>query len=255
MFEAMGILVQAEMKIERENISGHTDAWIKIRTFTNPEGEDILVELKSAAARSFEWMKENNTPKKEHKAQLMFYMYLTGIKKGIIFVENKDNQELWEYELEYDENYANEFLNQSGNLSGTEISSLALTGLQMKNLLNIDSDGNGIIDLEEGLYVRVNFTQGWGEPNDSIFLISSAVNQFFDLSKIRGLSTNHGFTFNQTVAFDGSYNVNILTQPANEFCTVNNGQGGNVNTNIVKNHMQNIIFFRLLNFQKLNIIL
>lgn len=113
MFEEMGILVQAEMRIEKENISGHTDAWIKIRSFTNPEGEDILVELKSASSRSFDWIKENNTPKKEHKAQLMFYMHLTGIKKGIIFVENKDNQDVWEHELEYDESFANQLFDKA----------------------------------------------------------------------------------------------------------------------------------------------
>jgi CRISPR/Cas system-associated exonuclease Cas4 (RecB family) len=113
MFEEMGILVQSEMKIEKENISGHTDAWIKIRSFTNPEGEDILVELKSASSRSFDWMKENNTPKKEHKAQLMFYMHLTGIKKGIIFVENKDNQDVWEHELDYDEEFANKLFEKA----------------------------------------------------------------------------------------------------------------------------------------------
>jgi hypothetical protein len=110
MFEEMGILVQAEMKIETENISGHTDAWIKIRSFMNPFGEDYLVELKSAYSKSFEWMVKNNAPKKEHRAQLTFYMHLTGIKKGIIFVENKDTQEIWEYVLEYDQAYAEQLM-------------------------------------------------------------------------------------------------------------------------------------------------
>jgi len=102
LFEEMGILVEAERKLEAENISGHTDAVIRISSFLNPEGELYLVELKSAFSKSFKWMKENNTPKTEHKYQLTFYMHLSGIHKGIIFVENKDTQEVWEYHMEYD---------------------------------------------------------------------------------------------------------------------------------------------------------
>ena len=117
----------------------------------------------------------------------------------------------------------NEFLNQSGNLSGTEISSLALTGLQMKNLLNIDSDGNGIIDLEEGLFVRASFSQAWGSPNDSRFSISSVSNQFFDVSILKGLSTNHGFAF--TIDASKVLNSNIeISYPIPTGCSdQNNG--------------------------------
>lgn len=107
LFAEMGILVQAEMKIEREHISGHTDAWIKIKNFAYPDGEDYLVELKSASNKSFQRMVEGNLPKEEHYAQLMFYLHLTGIQKGIILVENKDTQELWEYAVQYDAAYAN----------------------------------------------------------------------------------------------------------------------------------------------------
>lgn len=101
LFRDMGILVQNEMKIESDDISGHTDAWIRIYSLDAPEGVDYLVELKSAYSKSFEWMVKNNSPKKEHKEQLTFYMHLSGIHKGILFVENKDTQELWEYPMEY----------------------------------------------------------------------------------------------------------------------------------------------------------
>jgi CRISPR/Cas system-associated exonuclease Cas4 (RecB family) len=107
MFADMGILVQNEMKLEFEDISGHTDAWIRVYSIENPIGVDYLVELKSAYSKSFEWMVKNNAPKKEHRDQLMFYLHLVQkmglpIRRGIIFVENKDTQEVWEYELEYD---------------------------------------------------------------------------------------------------------------------------------------------------------
>jgi len=111
LFSDMGILVQREMKLEFEDISGHTDAWIRIYSIENPVGTNYLIELKSASSKSFEWMVKNNTPKKEHRDQLMFYLHLVQkmglpIQKGIIFVENKDTQEVWEYELEYDPAYA-----------------------------------------------------------------------------------------------------------------------------------------------------
>lgn len=105
LFADMGILVQAEMKLETEEISGHTDALIKISSFLQPEGELCLVELKSAMSKSFKWMKENNRPKVEHRAQLTFYMHLSGVHKGIIFVEEKDTQEVWEYHMDYDPAY------------------------------------------------------------------------------------------------------------------------------------------------------
>ncbi len=107
LFEEMGIQVKNEMKIEFGEISGHTDAWIKVYSIENPMGMDYLVELKSAFSKSFEWMAKNNQPKKEHRDQLMFYLHLVQkmgilINKGIIYVENKDTQDIWEYELEYD---------------------------------------------------------------------------------------------------------------------------------------------------------
>ncbi|PVC75137.1 hypothetical protein C2I27_04420 [Priestia megaterium] len=107
LFKDMGILVQDEMKIEFDNISGHTDAWVRIHSLEYPHGMNYLVELKSAFSKSFEWMVKNNKPKKEHREQLTFYLHLVQkmglpIDKGIIFVENKDTQDIWEYELEYD---------------------------------------------------------------------------------------------------------------------------------------------------------
>lgn len=107
LFAQMGVLIQNEMKIEDDHISGHTDAWIRVYSLAHPQGMNYLIELKSAFSKSFEWMAKNNTPKKEHKDQLMFYLHLVrkmglDIDRGIIFVENKDTQELWEYELFYD---------------------------------------------------------------------------------------------------------------------------------------------------------
>jgi CRISPR/Cas system-associated exonuclease Cas4 (RecB family) len=107
LFKEMGILVKDEMKLEADNISGHTDAWIRVFSMESPQGQDYLVELKSAFSKSFEWMQKNNKPKNEHRDQLTFYLHLVRkqgipIDKGIILVENKDTQEIWEFEMAYD---------------------------------------------------------------------------------------------------------------------------------------------------------
>lgn len=105
LFADMGILLEEEMKIKKGDIGGSVDAKVKIFSFDNIQGEQMLIELKSAAEYSFKWMVKNNQPKTEHKAQLQFYMHLSGVHKGIIFVENKDTQEVWEYPMEYDEEF------------------------------------------------------------------------------------------------------------------------------------------------------
>jgi hypothetical protein len=46
------------------------------------------------------------------------------------------------------------------------------------------------------------------------------------------LNANGSFTFATPVAEDGSYNVTVLTQPASQICTVGNGSGLHVSTNI-----------------------
>lgn len=46
------------------------------------------------------------------------------------------------------------------------------------------------------------------------------------------LNADGSFTFATPVAEDGSYNVTVLTQPASQVCTVGNGSGLHVSTNI-----------------------
>ncbi len=118
----------------------------------------------------------------------------------------------------------NDFKVQTGNLSDLEIDAMSTIGTQILQLSNIDSDGNGIIDLEENLYVRPFFFQGWGGgTNDSRFSILNAKNQFFDMSFFSSLSTGVGFGF----AYDKSKitDTNIkITYPLPQGCTGNSGE-------------------------------
>lgn len=122
-FDKAGILIAPELPIKNDelNISGRTDAVINnpnstkyqyLREvtlvdfndkviYTGPDNEIALVELKSINYKGFNRVR-NEGPKEEHVAQLQLYMFLTGIHHGIIFYENKNDQETLEFWIEYD---------------------------------------------------------------------------------------------------------------------------------------------------------
>lgn len=124
-FEDMGIMIAPELSLKDEelHISGRSDAiiWNYLKEENTPPGETIklispnnkviyegpenyvlLVEFKSISENGFEKLR-NSKPKDEHEDQLQLYFYLTGITKGIIYYENKNNQRVKEYIVERDE--------------------------------------------------------------------------------------------------------------------------------------------------------
>ncbi len=83
-------------------------------------------------------------------------------------------------------------LNQFKSESGTkeaEMNSISSSSDQSLFLLNIDSDGNGKIDLEEDLIVRPRLSQQWGDNNIN-YPLSSATNSFFEPDILRTDSPN-----------------------------------------------------------------
>lgn len=107
-FAEMGILISPELPLKNEElcISGRTDALIRIND------ELVLVELKSANDRSFGWMVKKNEPKEDYVMQLQLYLHLTGIDKGIILIENKNDQTILEFPIAYDKEMSNELINK-----------------------------------------------------------------------------------------------------------------------------------------------
>lgn len=122
LFGKAGILIAPELPIKDEelNISGRTDAVVRNPNkelytdtseitlvdfdgnvvFQGPNNEVVLVELKSINNRGFNRVK-NEGAEGKHAAQLQLYMFLTKIKQGIVFYENKDTQETVEFWLDY----------------------------------------------------------------------------------------------------------------------------------------------------------
>jgi hypothetical protein len=109
MWSKMGILIVSELKLNYESknewtreqckrlrINGRLDAIIRIAK------KICIAEIKSAKESSFQRMIKDD-PYEAYLDQMMLYMYLTQIGSGILFVENKNNQEIHEFPYAFDE--------------------------------------------------------------------------------------------------------------------------------------------------------
>lgn len=126
-FEKMGILIAPELSLKDEDlrISGRSDAIIW--NYLLPEGEEpaeeitlfdakekekvvyqgpanhiLIVEFKSIKNKNFAKLPKSK-PDKKHEMQLQLYFYLTGIRRGMVYYENKDTQESKYFLVEYNE--------------------------------------------------------------------------------------------------------------------------------------------------------
>lgn len=91
---SLGIVRAVEVRIPpQEMISGRADAIIDF------EGKPYVVEIKSSSRYKFEKLQE---PEPDHQKQLQLYLHYLKIPQGIMIYEDKDNQELKEFLVEYD---------------------------------------------------------------------------------------------------------------------------------------------------------
>jgi CRISPR/Cas system-associated exonuclease Cas4 (RecB family) len=132
-FGEMGIMIAPELKLVHEElrISGRSDAivwnWFKKEEVENdevitlrdiedkvvyegPQSDVLIVELKSINNKN--WDKLPKTlPKMEHRMQLQLYMYLTGIRQGVVYYENKDNQDQKYFYVAYNPEMVEKIIN------------------------------------------------------------------------------------------------------------------------------------------------
>jgi len=95
MITSIGVVIAAEIRIPEEKIfHGRADAIVSI------DNEPYVLEIKSMNSYAFKRLEE---PDKAHLKQIQLYMHYFNIDKGIILVENKDNQELKEFVAGKDE--------------------------------------------------------------------------------------------------------------------------------------------------------
>lgn len=85
-----GIFVDSEFKITYNDppIFGYGDVLVEW------EGEELLIEIKTAMAEGFEYRKKTMKPKLGHLVQVLIYMKILKKAKAVILYENKNNHEL-----------------------------------------------------------------------------------------------------------------------------------------------------------------
>ncbi len=114
-FGEMGIQIAPELELSERspdegissrckelNITGRTDSLVII------DNQLYLVELKSANDNMFKY--HLREPKDHHVQQLQLYMYLSGVHKGFMLYENKNDQTLKEFYLEYNQRLVQKLL-------------------------------------------------------------------------------------------------------------------------------------------------
>ncbi|MEK6904078.1 MAG: PD-(D/E)XK nuclease family protein [Nanoarchaeota archaeon] len=102
----MKVLEPANTEIpipENDLFRGRADAIIEI------EGEKYVVDFKSANTYTFRSLQ---APKPEHIKQVQLYMHYLGIKKGLLFYECKNTQDIKEFPVDYDVNIVNEIIQE-----------------------------------------------------------------------------------------------------------------------------------------------
>jgi CRISPR/Cas system-associated exonuclease Cas4 (RecB family) len=86
----MGVLKDHEFKIINDSppIFGYGDALI------NWNGTDVVGEIKTAKAESFNWRQSTGKPVVYHLIQLLIYMKVLGIPEGFLFYENRNDGQI-----------------------------------------------------------------------------------------------------------------------------------------------------------------
>ncbi len=85
----------------QEIVSGRADAILCM------DNENYVLDIKSINSMIF---RNLASPKEENIYQIQLYMHFFGIKKGILLYVDKDQQELKEFFLNYDEKLCNELM-------------------------------------------------------------------------------------------------------------------------------------------------
>jgi CRISPR/Cas system-associated exonuclease Cas4 (RecB family) len=94
------------------NIEGHADIIIRAGDGLNPE-DFIVIDFKTINSKGFEDLSE---PKHEHSIQVIIYMHILKIGWAIVFYEDKNNQNIKEFRLQYSPKAAEEIFSTARRL-------------------------------------------------------------------------------------------------------------------------------------------
>ena len=100
-------VVASEINIPTHKyISGRIDNIISIK------GENIIVDVKSSSDWTIKKIHSGEDCDQNYKDQVLLYMYLAGISKGVLLFVGKTKGVLEEFEVKYDEDRAKKLVNE-----------------------------------------------------------------------------------------------------------------------------------------------
>lgn len=97
-----------ELSLESSDhfLTGHPDGILKI------DGQDYLMELKTSNKIYYEKIKGDKVPLDAHRDQINMYMFLLGMKHGLVIYFNKDNSDWMQFYEKYNEKRVEKQLNK-----------------------------------------------------------------------------------------------------------------------------------------------
>lgn len=102
------LLEYEEIRLESEeyNFKGNCDGVVELEK-DNPDSR-YVVDFKSCKSEKYEFIStRTRKPDAEYITQITIYMWLLGVHKGIIYYENKNDQEILEFHVPYSEDRVN----------------------------------------------------------------------------------------------------------------------------------------------------
>lgn len=85
------------------NFKGHCDGIIELER-GNPDSR-FVIDFKTCRTEKYEFLStRSRKPDSEYITQISIYMWLSGVHRGIIFYEDKNNHDILEFHVNYSEN-------------------------------------------------------------------------------------------------------------------------------------------------------
>jgi hypothetical protein len=95
--------IEQHVYIPELYIAGTLDAELWIKPDPEQSGYRVVIDIKSINKRGFEWVMHQDAPIDHHVKQIITYMKARNIKTGILWYENKDNQQLKGFVVRYED--------------------------------------------------------------------------------------------------------------------------------------------------------
>lgn len=97
------ISVEERVSYPELYISGSLDVVVWMRPNPNSKGKKWVIDIKGINSVGFSFLLRNEEPIEKHRKQVITYCRSVGIPRGIIWYENKDNQQTKAFTVRYEE--------------------------------------------------------------------------------------------------------------------------------------------------------